>query len=141
MGICDRAVSEKMQMESSLTLKKAILLAQQSESVKTQQPTIRGELPQETVVEAVKGTKVSLNGKNRLPNTKHPHKSTRCERCGKPGFHSRAQCPAEDSMCYKCSKLGHYKSVCRSKSAAVWPRVQEVTASDESEFSGFYICK
>lgn len=94
---------------------------------------IRGELPQETVVEAVDGTKVSLNGKNGLPNTKHSHKSTRCERCGKLGFHSRAQCPAKDFVCYKCGKLGHYKSVCRSKSVAVRPRVQEVTASDESD--------
>ena len=28
-------------------------------------------------------------------------------------------------MCYKCGKLKHYKSVCRSKSVVVWLRVQE----------------
>ena len=94
MRIRDRAVSEKMQMESTLTLKKAISLARRSKSVKTQQPTIRSELPQETVVEAVKDTKVSSNRKNGPSNTKCSYKSTRCERCGKPGFHSRAQCPA-----------------------------------------------
>ena len=33
-----------------------------------QQPMIRAELLQETDVEAVKGSKVSLNGKNELPN-------------------------------------------------------------------------
>ena len=68
VGIYMTEQFEKMQMESALTLEKGISLAQRSESVRMQQPTIRAELLQETDVEAVKGSKVSLHGKNGLPN-------------------------------------------------------------------------
>ena len=40
VGIHDGQVSERMQMEADLTLEKAVSLARQSKSVKTQQPTI-----------------------------------------------------------------------------------------------------
>ena len=33
-----------------------------------------------------------------------------CERCGRPGPHSRALCPAKDAECRKCGKLGHQES-------------------------------
>ena len=38
-------------MEPELTLEKAVILAWQSECIKTQQPTVRGELFQESTVE------------------------------------------------------------------------------------------
>ena len=43
-----------MQMEPELTLERAVTLARQSECVKTQQPTVRGELLQESTIEGVK---------------------------------------------------------------------------------------
>ena len=57
-----------------------------------------------------------------------------CERCGKPGPHSRAQCPAMNSVCHKCGKLGHYKSVFRNKS--VQPRVRAVEEEENYTFLG-----
>ena len=57
LGIRDSRLSEKMQMEPNLTLKKAMSLAGQSELVKTQQPIVRGVVQQETVTEAVKRAK------------------------------------------------------------------------------------
>ena len=50
VGIRDGKLSEKLQMEAELTLESAVTLARQSESVKKQQPEIRGA---ETMVEAV----------------------------------------------------------------------------------------
>ena len=41
-------------MEADLTLKKAVTLVQQSETVTTQQPAVRGELSQPTGIEVVK---------------------------------------------------------------------------------------
>ena len=53
VGIRDNQLSQKMQLESALTLKKAIELARQSESVKKQQPTVRGGKEQ-VAVEAIR---------------------------------------------------------------------------------------
>ena len=38
-------------------------------------------------------------------------------RCGKVR-HSKQNCPAEDSICYKCGKRGHFGTVCLSKTVA-----------------------
>ena len=57
VGIHDSRLSEKMQMEPDLTIEKAVSLARQSKSVKTQQPTVRGVVQQETTTEAVKEAK------------------------------------------------------------------------------------
>eukprot|EP00731_Ephydatia_muelleri_P017556 Em0010g654a len=43
VGIRDANLSEKLQLDSELTLEKAIAMARQSESVKLQQATVRGE--------------------------------------------------------------------------------------------------
>ena len=120
VGIRDAQLSEKMQMEPELTLKRAVTLARQSECVKTQQPTVRGELSQESTIEAVKGTTLQPKAQNRIPHasTNPPsQRAKKCSRCGKPGSHNQAQCPARDSICHKCGKIGHFKSVCRNTSA------------------------
>ena len=41
-----------------------------------------------------------------------------CFRCGKDPSHSRERCPARNSTCNKCSKVGHWAKVCRSKVVA-----------------------
>ena len=92
VGIHDSRLSKKMQMEPDLTLKKAVSLARQSESVKIQQPTVRGVVQQETTIEAVKGAKTPPIRKYRTPQAKllsYPQGARMCERCGKPGPHSK----------------------------------------------------
>ena len=118
VGIQDAQLSEKMQMEPELTLERAVTLARQSEGVKTQQPTVRGELLQESTIEAVHATTRQQKGQNRLPSAQsNQPPSQRAKksygRCGRPGHHSQAQCPARESIFHKCDKLGHFKSVCR----------------------------
>ena len=41
-----------------------------------------------------------------------------CFRCGKDPSHSRERCPARNSTCNKCSKVGHWAKVCRNKVVA-----------------------
>lgn len=124
-------------MEPKLTLVKAVLLAWQSKSVKTQQPTVQGEMQQETAIEAMKGAYKSFQkNKQRMPQTKLsscPQGARMCERCGRPGPHSRALYPAKDAKCCKCGKVGHYKSVFKTKS--LQPRVRAV----EEEANGTFI--
>ena len=54
VGIRDNKPSQKMQLEPDLTLKKAIDLAEQCESVKKQQLTVRGQDTEQVAVEAIR---------------------------------------------------------------------------------------
>lgn len=38
-----------------------------------------------------------------------------CTRCGKSPKQPRQQCPANEAICHHCSKKGHFKYMCRSK--------------------------
>ena len=49
--------------------------------------------------------------------------------CGK-GPHPKQTCPARKVICHKCSKKGHYSSVCRSKAVAT-------VSEEQQENSGF----
>ena len=51
VGISDNKLSQKMQLEPDLTLKKATDLAHQYESVKKQLPTVRGQDTQQEAVD------------------------------------------------------------------------------------------
>ena len=43
VGICDASLAEKLQLDSELTLTKAVTLVRQAEAVKQQQPLLRGQ--------------------------------------------------------------------------------------------------
>ena len=121
VGIRDSKLSEKMQLDPDLTLEKAITLARQSETVKKQQPVIRGQIEPEANLDAVKTrykSKQQSSSQNKPPpRQQHAHKqhSGKCNRCGRSPTHNRNNCPARDATCHKCSKKGHYASVCKSK--------------------------
>ena len=51
-----------------------------------------------------------------------------CHRCG--GSHSGQSCKFKSAKCYKCSKVGHLASVCRSKDDRKKGRVQKVHVSE-----------
>ncbi|CAM1330238.1 Uncharacterised protein at_DN1186 [Pycnogonum litorale] len=51
-----------------------------------------------------------------------------CKRCGKVPGHSRDNCPASKAKCHKCSKIGHYSSVCLSS--------QQIDTVDTISFLG-----
>ena len=40
--------------------------------------------------------------------------TTPCWNCGSTTRHGRDNCPAKDKRCLQCSKIGHFKAVCRS---------------------------
>ena len=78
----------------------------------------------------------------------------RCNNCGN-GRHPRRFCPAKDSTCNRCGKIGHWKCVCRStthydrnndrngrqnkQSAAIWPTLATLQCVDNQTTNGF--CK
>ena len=90
-------------------------------------------MQQETAIEAVKGANKSFQkNKQGMPPTKTLSHPQGAKMCGRPGPHSRAVCPAKDAECCKCGKLGHYKSVCKTKQ--VQPRVRAVKKEADDTF-------
>ncbi|UYV84741.1 K02A2.6-like, partial [Cordylochernes scorpioides] len=118
VGVRDRALSERMQLDTDLTLVKATLMAKQLESVKEQQSS----LYQQDSVDQIKKMpnhiketkrhepKIRQFKSNQLGGSSHG-----CTRCGNSNNHDWKNCPAMSSYCNKCMKKGHYAKVCRSE--------------------------
>lgn len=125
MGIDNRELSEKMQLDPKLTLERATNLARQRETIKQQQTILDGgfKSSQVEVDSIVKGkfrrkkdgssekckykAKSSENSKVKTPSEK------KCQRC-LSNFHPKKICPARLSKCRKCSKICHWTQACRS---------------------------
>ena len=98
-------------LDPDLTLKKAITTVQQSETVKKQQATVRGENPS---VDGVHSKKSYKDKKPPVPSSCASQNNT-STRCGNSPSHPRQYCPAREATCHKCKKKGHYQSLCKSK--------------------------
>jgi len=131
VGLRNATLSEKLQMDSELTLEKATRAVRQVESIKKQQSLLRNDFQDSRessksghAVEYLEGVK-PLNrqgGAKRKPRKTAQHATprssskppARCTRCGRSPLHARQQCPAKDEKCHKCGKKGHFRSMCRS---------------------------
>ncbi|KAK7102680.1 hypothetical protein V1264_020867 [Littorina saxatilis] len=152
LGIRDPEVSEKLQLESTLTLPKAVQIARQNELIKSQIQEQRGQ--GKTSVDSVRGRSRFRSGKFRqhtrggqnslTGEQRHMRGSQKVSRggsfsqfsqhsdgqeCGKCGRdHPKdGQCPARGQQCRRCKRKGHFARMCRS--------VREVeTEHEEDEF-------
>ena len=121
IGIRDSQLSEKLQMDSKLTVEKATVMARQSKSVKLQQRTVRNDLLREAQIELVKNQTHKQPYYHQSKDSSRPQnppaRPNNCSRCGQTPSHGRAHCPASEVICHNCKKKGHFKAFCRSKSA------------------------
>ena len=118
MGIKDRRLSEKLQLDPILTLEKATQQVKHSELVRSQEGIIHGNSEPIKIDRVVK---IQNAPKRRKTVTRHssvtqwynkPQKH--CSRClGEP--HSQKQCPARDAVCHNCKQKGHWSKACRNK--------------------------
>ena len=124
VGLLDDALSEKLQLDSKLTLEIAVITTPQSEEVHKQQPVVRGKPSDHNteLVDAVhsrKGVnrqKCEHKSRNkagtgkpvRTPAEQLHNKAQCCPRCGKTPTHGRQQCPAREAICHCCQKKGHF---------------------------------
>ena len=114
VGIQDQKLSEKLQLDASLTLEKAVAMVRQAEAVRRQQSVIRGDTKNnqdqtDSPVQAIHGTP------QQRPSTTPQHA---CPWCGKSPAHERRRCPARGVTCHQCSKKGHFQKVCRAPARA-----------------------
>ena len=131
VGIRDTTLSERLQMDADLTLEKAKKSIRQREAVHEQQEILKSGVKQEppAALDAMKHKfrKGSNNGRKQPPSRPENRPRTfrqpsrplasgqKCFRCGRSP-HPRAECPANQAVCHKCKKKGHFSSVCQSKS-------------------------
>ena len=98
VGIYDNKLSQRMQLEPDLTLKKAIELARQNESVKKQQPTVRGQNKEQVAVEAIRRRHCRQLSKKPISLSANPAVNHSCSKCGQSSKHDKKNCPAKDSI-------------------------------------------
>ena len=116
VGIRNRSLSDRLQIESDLTLEKAKTLVRQREAVQEQQALLRNGPKQELAVDFVKRGppfKKKVPYQTAPKGSQSSDSSKQCSRCGK-GPHPRQSCPARDAVCHNCKKKGHYSSQCFS---------------------------
>ena len=137
VGLRDRKLSERLQLEADLTLEKAVAIARQSESVRKQQSVIRGGIATESSINVVNRKKVSSRVKGSkekqwlMKNQVETSQHNCCTRCGRSPSHDYKDCPAKDIICHKCSRRGHFKRYC--KSGVRVRKIRQESSGDSSD--------
>jgi len=111
VGLRNKQLSEKLQLDPDLTLEKAMFKVKQSEEVKKQQRVIHSKAPNGHNIDNI--SKNRPRGPSHRDETQHFHlpgsklskfaDRAKCTRC-LGNVHPRKLCPASDSVCKKCSK-------------------------------------
>lgn len=131
VGLSDKRVNERLQLEDDLKLEKAIQVARQSENIKKQNlESAMGinnlKYSPQTKFSNSRFSKPKQSNSN-SQSTLRTQVSTSCKWCGNK-YHFKSQCPAKTSKCKTCSQQGHWASVCRNKN------IREIAALDVEKF-------
>ena len=123
VGLKDGNVSQRLQLDPDLTLKKAQDIVRETDAVKRQQSELRSKSDlRNNDIDSIRSAKYKRREQNNKSTGKSSLKDFQnkqsCFRCGKNPSHSKERCPARNSTCNKCSKVGHWAKMCRSKVVA-----------------------
>ncbi|UYV69248.1 K02A2.6-like [Cordylochernes scorpioides] len=116
VGVRDKALSERMQLDNELTLEKAVKLVRQQEAVRQQQIDLQRPSTSQKV------NQVKFNSKKQSPKQQQ-QPSRKKEKEGQA-------CRAEGQKCNLCSKTGHFANCCPDKQAKT-AEVKAVSELDE----------
>ncbi|UYV60122.1 K02A2.6-like, partial [Cordylochernes scorpioides] len=133
VGVRDKALSERMQLDSELTLEKAVKLVRQQEAVRQQQVDLQRPSTSQKVNQVKFNSKKQSPKQQQQPSRKREKSAktrSRCPKCG--GFtHREGQaCRAEGQKCNLCSKTGHFAN-CYPDKQAKTAEVKAVSELDE----------
>ena len=125
VGLSEKHLSEHLQLDANLTLTKAVEKARNFELVKKQQSIIRN-------LEEIRNQIEAIKGKRKVQNSWRKERKN-CLWCGSNTAHDRSKCPANNARCFKCSKLGHFTTVCRNRAVKAIERKPNVEYSLRDE--------
>ncbi|UYV60392.1 SLC38A11 [Cordylochernes scorpioides] len=133
VGVRDKALSERMQLDSELTLEKAVKLVRQQEAVRQQQVDLQRPSTSQKVNQVKFNSKKQSPKQQQQPSRKKEKSAktrSRCPKCG--GFNHREgqACRAEGQRCNLCSITGHFANCCPDKQAKT-AEVKAVSELDE----------
>ena len=135
VGILDKDLSRKLQLEAGLTLTQTIQTVRQSEEVTTQVHQQQGEACT-ALQEIARGRgKPAYRGKPHWKNKRESgeHGAPKCGRCGKMQHKDQERCPALKSTCNKCKKVGHWEIKCHTKA------IREVTETETVSQTPYFL--
>ena len=133
VGILDKELSRKLQLETNLTLTQTIQTVRQSEEVTTQVNQQHGEACT-AVQEIARGRgRSAYRGKPQWKNKSGEHGGPKCGRCGRMQHKDQERCPALKSTCNKCKKVGHWEAKCHTKA------VREVTETESVSQTPYFL--
>ena len=136
LGLQDQELSQKLQLESDLTLDKAVTIARQQELVKTQIKEQRHGAAAAAVDSFSGGQHQFTRGGRPSRRAKSKHAGTgtlttqSCTRCGTK--HDKGNCRAKGQKCHKCQKFSHFARCCKTKA------VSQVEADSQPQAQGAY---
>ncbi|UYV63189.1 hypothetical protein LAZ67_2003384 [Cordylochernes scorpioides] len=112
VGVRDKNLSERYQLDESFTLEKAVKTVRQFEAVRKQQDDLKN--PYNSKVNQIKTAKKTFQ-KVRRQNTQTTNgvQIEKCRNCGKIYFLENT-CPPLKTTCNKCNALGHWESCCKA---------------------------
>ena len=142
VGIKDRSLSEKLQLDPDLSLEKAKKMVRQREAVQEQQTQLKGA--EGGSIDEVQHSFKHTVARKKPQMARSNNTQGRCSRCGND-YHPRSRCPARNATCHRCQKIGHYSTQCFSKTVSeVVPGDHDVdtvflgTMTSDSEESAWF---
>ena len=116
-----------MDKGSDLTLEEALELVQSEDSTQCQVEASRQQTQIRTETDGHKfqarqfpwkgGAKQKKQGQPKQQSQDQKVRRKSCFLCGVTPCHQCKDCPAKNTKCFKCEKVGHYAQVCHSKKA------------------------
>ena len=117
VGIRDKSMSEKLQLQNDLTLEKVKTATCQKDAVRQQSQQLATSA-KEHLVEDVSRQTARRPTRGKVGATPKPQggaTASRCTRCGRRKHQGNEKCPARNVVCHNCKKRGHFKAHCLSK--------------------------
>ena len=107
VGLRDKGLSEKLQLNADLTLETAITKVRQSESVKNQQGLL--------VKSTTEAVQVKPSGDEVIVIDSVYDSAKNCPDCRRK-HRSQNKCPAQGKQCYNCNQWNHFAYCCPNPS-------------------------
>jgi len=104
VGILDKQLSERLQLDPDLTLEKALNQARQFEELKRNSAANRH----------YEVNRLQQKYAYRQGPVGPDYRKGGCTRCGALKYHNKRYCPAQFAVCNNCKKRGHFAKVCNA---------------------------